>query len=708
MQKNSIYINRELSWLKFNLRVLEEAQTEDNPLLERLRFLSIFTSNLDEFFMVRVGGLYDKWQMDPSARDKKTGMTATEQLDAIYDKVGLMYPLLSKTFDNIMEKLAEYGVCQIDLNNCHQDLTTFAQHYFETEILPLLSPQIVKGKHPFPHLENKRMYIMVNFTHKEKNTYAVINIPTVLPKHVVFPGDGISFISTHRLIYHFIHLLFPSEELLGKALIRITRNADIEIEDTNEDVDFKNIMLSAIKARTRLEPVRMEVLDGSSEKIVDYLLHKTNLDFNKCFFVKQNFTYSFVDTLEAKLDPEIKRRLSFPPHIPKWPSTLAQSSIMEQVKKRDIFLSYPYHSTKPFIELLREASMDEEVVSIKITLYRMCAQSQVAEYLCNAAENGKEVTAIVELRARFDEANNINWSDQLYASGCNVTYGLEDMKIHSKIMLITKRTKDGLIYITHVATGNYNEKTSRIYADLNIITSNPDFGKDAVSFFKNITAENPWGTYEQLLVAPSTLKPGILDLIQQEIDKAEADKPAAIIMKMNSLTDKNIIDALISASQAGVPIKLIIRGICCLRPGVPGMTDNIEVISIVGRFLEHARVYIFGVGDDRKIYISSADMMTRNTEHRIEIAAPVLEPNIQQKILHLIELQLKDNVKARRLLSSGEYVYVTNDGEPLNSQEIMIKEAEEKPSQITEKNKVLRPKAKADGLLAKIKTFFHS
>lgn len=704
-QNTAHYLNREISWLRFDKRVLQEAQTADNPLLERLRFLSIATSNLDEFFMVRVGGLLDKQGLAPHQQDNKTGMSACAQIDAIHQEVAQLYPQFTKTYQDIARQLAGHHIQQLDL--CHADFQTvaFARQYFETEVLPILSAQMIKGKQPFPHLENKRIYLAADLVGKGKLAHMLVSIPAILPRYVVMPGEGLQFISIHHLIYFFLELLFPGKELTGKAVIRVTRNADVTIDESQDDVDFKDIMLTAIKERNRLAPVRLEYFDNADQGVIDYYLGKLGLSAEKSYAVYQNFTYSFHEIIESKLTPELKQILTYPPHLPKWPKTLHQGAIMPQVLERDLFLSYPYDSMKPFVELLREASMDPEVVSIKITLYRVSAQSQIAEYLTSAAENGKEVTAVVELRARFDEANNINWSDRLYQSGVAVVYGLEDMKIHSKILLITKKTAQGVQYITHIGTGNYNEKTARFYTDLNIITCDPEIGQDGVQFFRDILASNPYGSYRHLLVAPNTLKPGLLGLIAEQQELAEQGKVCAITCKMNGLSDKDIIDALIRASCAGVPIRLIVRGICCLRPGVPGVSDNIEVISIVGRFLEHPRVYVFGVGDARRVYIASADWMTRNTEHRIEIAAPIRNPMIAAYICRYLEVQLSDNVKAHRLLSSGEYECVRDGNDRLNAQEYFIQEdghfgAAAPPPAPT------APGAPSGGLLGKLKNIF--
>jgi len=676
----SNYINRELSWLKFDKRVLEEAEDETNPLIERLRFLNITTDNLDEFFMIRVGGLSDQAKITPEAIDDKSGMTLTEELNAIYNQCSNFYPRLSKAYKKIMKSFSEYDVKNVNIDKLPRVLRQYLKEYFEKEVLPTLSPQIIDSHHPFPHLENKRLYIIVRLESKHNKVYGVIAIPDMLQKIIPMPANKTSFITVEQLIYKYAYLVFPSSKTLGKALVRVTRNGDIEVDDktADEDEDFKTIMISALKRRRSLDSVRLEAFKHSDEKILEYLLEKLELRRNMLYTVSGLFDYKIVDYIEGSLDQDTRKKLLYAPVKQHWPPGLTSGNIINTVLKKDVFLMYPYHSMQVFIELLREASLNPDVLSIKITLYRIGPDSQVAQYLCQAAENGKDVTVIIELRARFDEQNNINWSGRLQDSGCRVLYGLEGYKLHSKIFTITLRTPDGLKSITHIGTGNYNEKTARQYVDLNIITADPDINKDAIEFFNQITTGNIYGGFSKLLVAPIDLKEGLITLIDQETEKAKNGSPARILAKMNSLTEIDLIKALIRASKAGVQIDLNVRGICCLRPGIENETENIHVRNIVGRFLEHPRIYVFGEGIDRKIYISSADMMTRNVSRRVELAVPITDEDIAKKIMNVLDILFRDNVKARVLKTSGAYkkIKVKKDDTRINAQDYFLEHPE--------------------------------
>ena len=698
----SNYINRELSWLKFNKRVLEEALDETNPLIERLRFLQITVANLDEFFMIRVGALYVQNKLSPEAIDNKSGMTMKEQLDAIYTQCNDFYPKISKAYRKIMKSFAEYNVNNVAINKVPKVIRQYLKEYFEKEVLPLLSPQIIGSRHPFPHLENGRLYAMVRLENKGEKYYGVIAIPDTLQKIIPLPANKTNFILIEQLVYKYVHLAFPSAQTIGKALIRVTRNADIEVDDktADEDEDFKTVMISALKTRRRLDAVRLEALKGSDATILNYILEKLGLPKHALFTATEHFDYRIIEYIENVVDKDTRKLLLYPPIKQHWPPGLEAGNLINTTLKKDLFLFYPYHSMQVFIELLREACLNPDVLSIKITLYRIGTDSQVAQYLCQAAESGKDVTVIIELRARFDEQNNINWSSRLQDSGCRVLYGLEGYKVHTKLMALTLRTPTGLKYITHFGTGNYNEKTARLYVDLNIITADPDLNKDAAEFFNQITTGNIYGSYNKLLVAPTTLKDGLISLIDQEADKAKNGKPARIIAKMNSLTDIDLTEALIRASKAGVQIDLIVRGICCLRPGIEGETENIHIRNIVGRFLEHSRIYVFGEGSERKVYISSADMMTRNVTRRVELAIPVLDKEIADKIMGIFDILFRDNVKARLLQTSGSYKKVKIKGEDtplISAQEYFLEHPElidisygpqAKGSQIAEKTSI--------------------
>ncbi len=696
------YINREISWLKFNERVLQEAEDETNPLLERLRFLHITVDNLDEFFMIRVGGLSYQCKLTAEATDTRSGLTIKEQLDAIYKQCNDFYPRLSKAYSKIMKSFHEYGFNHMKIDALSHVMKDYLKEYFLKEVLPLLSPQIIDSRHPFPHLENARLYVVVRLESKHNESYGVISIPDTLQKVITMPNRT-SFILVEQAIYKYADLVFPSAKLLGKALIRVTRNGDIELDDktADEDEDFKTQMISALKKRRRLNAVRLEAVKHSDSIILDYILDKLNLEKYMLYTVTWLFDYTVAGYIEMNLDQDVRKQLLFPPVRRHWPKGLVSGNLIDTVMKRDIFLFYPYHSMQVLIELLREASLNPDVLNIKITLYRIESNSQVAQYLCQAAENGKDVTVIIELRARFDEQNNINWSTRLQDSGCRVLYGLEGYKIHSKVLTITLKTPNGHTSITHFGTGNYNEKTAQLYTDLNIITANQELNADAIEFFNQITTGNIYGSYKHLLTAPTTLKEGLLALIDKEAEKAKNGQPARIIAKMNSLTDNNLMDALVRASKAGVQIDLIVRGICCLCPGIESETENIHVRNIVGRFLEHSRIYVFGEGSQQKMYISSADMMTRNIDRRVEIAVSVLDAEIKQKILTILDVLFRDNVKARTLNANGTYkkIKIKDGEERINAQEYFLNHTD-----IIDIN--YEPISKKDVAITKASTFF--
>jgi polyphosphate kinase len=697
------YFNRELSWLRFNGRVLEEAQTEQLPLFERLRFVAIFNSNLDEFYMVRVGSLIDQVLF---SADNKTGLTSKQQLDAINSAVKKLYPLKDETYSGIMKSMSAIGYYQVQYNELDGGEKRIVKDYFGREILPLLSPQIIDPHHPFPHFENKRIYIAVRLNVKSGNQFGIVPLPFGIDR-IYFIPESKKFILAEDIIYKFAEEIFNESNMIGKLIFRCTRNADVEINESlfEDDAEYVKFMRDITKKRNKLSPVRFEYYNSHDNEICKYLLSKLKLIDDSCFYSASPFDLSFINMIDEKFDEQMKRRMLFEPLRPQWPAALKHDkSMMAQVAEKDVLLSYPFHSVRPFIDLLREAAEDKNVVSIKITLYRLGKQSQVVQYLCAAAENGKDVTVVIELRARFDEQNNINWSSVFEEAGCNIIYGVDEYKVHSKILLITKKTNQGIKHIVHFSTGNYNEQTSRLYTDLGVLTYNQEIGNDALQFFHNITIANVNGKYKHLLVSPMGIKQGFIELIEAESQKAKTGKPARIIAKMNSLTDKNIIDALIDASRCGVKISLIIRGICCLKPGIEGVTDNIEVRSIVGRFLEHSRIYYFGEGENARVYISSADMMTRNTEHRIEIAAPILDKHIKEKLYEMLTVLLSDNVKARKLLPDGNYAKVNDENPALDSQLYFYNEAYRQAEQNSDET-VVKAK-KVNVLFSKIKKMF--
>lgn len=671
---SALYINRELSWLKFNERVLEEACDTSVPLYERLRFLSIFSSNLDEFYMVRVGTLLDQSLLDGDTVDTKTGMLPQEQIMAVNAAVQQLYPRRNKAYSDIMHEIGAFS--HVSYKGLDGGEKRIVRTYFQTEVLPLLSPQIIDAHHPFPHLENKTIYIGVRLKSKSGKMFGIIPLAKETDR-VYFIPDSNKFMLAEDILLRFADAVFDVYTVEGKAVFRVTRNTDIDAQESifDEDVDYRNYMQEIIKKRGKLAPVRLETSHMEDEELQDFFLTKLLLKPSQCFASTAPLDFSFVGKLEEKIDAEQRAELLFSPLRPQWPASVLHSKMIPQVLQRDILLSYPFESMRPLVELLREASEDSKVVSIKMTLYRIGRQSQIVQYLCAAAENGKDVTVLIELRARFDEQSNINWSRLLEDAGCKVIYGIEDYKVHAKLLLITRKQRHGLEYITNIATGNYNETTARFYVDLSLMSSNREVGEDAVAFFHNLSINNLNGQYQHLLVAPSSLKSGIMALMEGEIAKAKRGLPGRVLAKMNSLTDKDLIDKMIEASEAGVQVDLIVRGICCLCPGVPGKTDNIRVRSIVGRFLEHSRIFIFGEGSEARVYISSADWMTRNTERRVEIALPIRNSRLAGRIRGIMDILLRDNVKARELQSDGNYIKVQRQGEDLDSQMYFYRQA---------------------------------
>lgn len=669
--------NRELSWLKFNERVLEEAQDETVPLYERLKFVSIFTSNLDEFFMVRVGSITDLTLLKKTHIDNKTGMTAEEQLQAIYKNVAPLYKMRDKIYNQIMEQMKQHDIYSLTIKDLEGKEKKFVENYFDSYIMPVLSPQIVDSRHPFPHLVNKTLNICVLFK-KEQELFGIIPVPQSLPSFVMMPGSSTRYILTERIILEYANKVFNMPDIQSKTIMSVTRNADIDFYDEvfDDDNDFRKVMKKVIKKRARLAPIRLEVQSDTDSKMISYLCTNLNLKKEQVFKSKAPLLMKHIFSLEDKFPLSVKKSLSYKPFEPQISANVdLNKSMMEQLRQKDVLLHYPYESMKPFLNLLKEASTDPDVVSIKITIYRLAKKSKLVEYLSSAAENGKEVTVLMELRARFDEQNNIDWSEILEEAGCTVIYGFEGYKVHSKICLITRMSKGNVEYFTQIGTGNYNENTSKLYTDLSLMTSNYDIGLDAAEFFKNMSISNLQGSYEHLLVAPVGIKPGIKALIDKEIQKAKEGKPNHIMMKMNSFTDRDILTKLAEASSAGVKIDLIIRGICCILPDINSKTSNITVRSIVGRYLEHSRVYCFGEGDDMVMYIASADMMTRNTEKRVEIACPIVDNDIKKQIYDILTIMFKDNTKARILQKDGNFIKQKTEDKPINAQQYFMDKA---------------------------------
>lgn len=666
--------NRELSWLRFNQRVLEEAQDPTVPLMERMKFVAIFTSNLDEFFMIRVGSLYDVASMGDEGYDIKSGMTASEQLNAIYSAVAPLYKERDKTYSEIKKQLHPYGICGLDFKELESSEKKYVKKYFKDQILPILSPQIVDPNHPFPHLLNKEIYVVANLKLEDKSMLGIVPVPQFVSDILYLPGHDVRYIRMEKVIMEYLDIVFEQYTVSDKNYICVTRNADISPDDEAYDVneDFRCRMKVTLNKRRRMAVVRLETAEPLGKENEKYFCEKFNIGPKQIFRTKIPMKLDYMFAIMDKAPMSMKHALIDATYIPQPSKFVAEGSIMKQVKKKDILLSYPYESMEPFLQLVKEASADPSVMTIKITIYRLAKKTRLVEYLCAAAENGKEVTVLIELRARFDEQNNIDWSERLEEAGCRVIYGFEGYKVHSKICLITYRNRNDIQYITQIGTGNYNEKTAKMYTDLSLMTANQSIGADAAAFFKNMSISNLAGTYEHLIVAPSSLKPKILVLMDEEIRKG---KNGRIVMKMNSVTDIDFIYKIAEASSAGVRIDLIVRGICCILPGIEGETENLTVTSIVGRFLEHPRIFSFGTGAEQKIYIGSADMMTRNTEKRVEVACPIYDSNVKAQINHMLSVMLADNVKARVLDSSGIYQKKEQGERKINSQEIFMKEA---------------------------------
>ena len=677
---DELYINRELSWLKFNERVLEEAEREDVPLCERLNFLSIYQSNLDEFFMVRVGSLMDQMVLSRNAadtRDTKTHMTAGEQIQAILDQVRILDGRKTAAYETLLELLEERGVRLVDFRKIGEQEGALLERYFDTEILSLLSPSIVGKRQPFPFLRSKEIYAVVVLTGKSgKEKLGIIPCGSgVFRRLIPVPSRQGTYMLSEELILHFIPKVFRGYRVKSKSLIRITRNADIDADALyDEDLDYREFMAELVKQRRRLAPVRLELSRQLDESIVETLCRYTGVDDRHVFRSGTPLDLSFLFQVQDILRqaPE----LFYPRFIPqRSPQFQAGRPLLEQVREKDKLLAYPFESMKTFVDLLQEAANDQQVISIKMTLYRVARQSKVVEALIEAAENGKEVFVLVELKARFDEENNIEWSRRLENAGCQVVYGLDGYKVHSKLCLITRRGEGGVEYYTQIGTGNYNEKTARLYTDLSLMTADHAIGMNAAAVFQTLALGEKMEESPVLMVAPKCLQNKVLEKIDYEIACAERGDEAYIGLKLNSLTDKTIIDRLIAASRAGVRIDMVVRGICCLQPGIPGATDRIRVISIVGRFLEHSRIYIFGTGERQQIYLSSADFMTRNTLHRVEVAAPVRDPDLRRRLAGMFRVMLRDNRQARRLCPDGRYRRVENREPPLNSQEFFCRQA---------------------------------
>ena len=653
------YINRELSWLKFNQRVLDEIYDETNPPLEKLRFLSIASSNLDEFFMIRVGSLFDRVLTGDTTPDNKSLLTPAQQLEAIFAQCTHFTHLQNKAFSHVRRTLSSYHIHHLDFDRLNKTQRAYIETYFHREIRPLLSPQIVDSKQPFPHLKNRAGYILLDLRRKDTWMFGLVPVSSVLPKMVFVPAqNAICFILTEDILLHYARDLFPSYQTTCCAKMRTVRGGDIRLQENVPGSDMRAMMRDLLKNRIKLSPVRLDISTTMRPEFMAKLLKKLRLDASQIFTLKTPFRFDYVHTLEQKLPKLIRDMLCFvhlSPQLPPWYDE--RENMITQAEKGDLLLCYPQHSVKPFLHLLRDAASDKSVVSIQITLYRLCDHSATIDLLIDAANHGKQVTAILELRARFDEQNNIDWADRLENAGCRVLYGPPKYKIHSKILLITRKRGGQISYITHLGTGNYNEETAQLYTDLNLITTNKQIGMDGAKLFKNLTTANTTeGNYSCLLVAPNDLKTRLLSMIEREISLHKQYGNGHIIIKCNSLSDKDIIDALSPASCAGVRIDLIVRGICCLAADIKNHTENITVTSIIGRFLEHSRIYYFHNGGEKSVYLSSADLMTRNLSRRIEIAAPIYDNRIKKQLCDMLFCMLRDDVKARNMNQNGDYI----------------------------------------------------
>ena len=673
--------NREVSWLRFNRRVLEEAGDESVPLLERLKFIAIFTSNLDEFFMVRVGNLFDLSLVSPGETDNKTGLTPHGQLEEIYSVVPGLIEIKNRLYADVDALLRQKGVCGLTMEELTPEERKYVSTYYKAKVLPVLSPQIVDSRHPFPHLANKALYVAALVRSKKGSaSLGFLPVPAGVPPFLTMPDAPGRYIRMETVLTHYAPSLFGEYKMESACTLCVTRNADLNLDSElleGSGEDIRSRMSKLLKKRAIQSVVRLELSRKMNGEFMRQIKSRVGVENHQIYIDQSPLAMGYAFDLIRGLPGELSAPLLFKPYQPRWPEDLDPSaSIIDQVRRRDHLLFFPFDGVDPFLRMLREAAERPDVAAIRITIYRLATSSRVAHILCKAAENGKDVTVLMELRARFDEANNISWSRLLEESGCKVIYGVEEYKCHSKICLITLRQGDRLSYITQIGTGNYNEHTNEQYTDLSLMTANEAIGQDGTAFFQNMMVGSLEGEYRHLLVAPAGIKPRLLELIDGEIAKGPE---GYICVKANSMTEREVMDKLAEASQAGVQIQLILRGICCLRPGIAAKTANIHVTSIVGRYLEHGRIYCFGRGRDAKVYIASADLMTRNLNHRVEIACPIYDPEIREMLLGILHAQLEDNVKASSLLPDGSYCRKVNTLAPCNSQEVFMEKSIHKP-----------------------------
>lgn len=696
-QKYRYTQNRELSWLRFNQRVLEEAADQDVPDLERLKFISIFSSNLDEFFMVRVGSLFDLAHMTPDDTDSKTGWTPSNQLRHIYHTIPGLLTMKKQIYTAVMETLGQNGIQDVSIETLNSDDLKQVNRFFKKELLPILSPILIGPNHPVPHLVNKRMNAVAMLKNKKgERAVGIVPVPAHVSPYLLLE-DGMRYVRTENILLHWLPALFDAYTVKESCILTVTRNADISFDDEkfedNED-DFRRQMKKLLKQRDHLSVVRLELSTQVSSDFQKLLSGIARVEKYQIFVDSTPLNMGYVFKLVGDLPKELSTRLLYPTYRPRWAEDLKHDQpIMPQVQKKDRLLFYPFDSVDPFLRLLNEAADNPHVLSIKITIYRLASSSKIAQTLCRAAENGKEVLVLMELRARFDEENNLLWSKMLEESGCQVIYGTEGYKCHSKICLITLHNHNKTTYLTQIGTGNYNEKTNAMYTDLSLMTTDQTIGEDAAAFFRNMLVNKLDGEYQKLCVSPF----GIKEMLLKNIDRQIAlGKEGYICIKTNSVTERNIIDKLAQASQAGVEVQLIVRGICCILPGVVGETERIHVTSIVGRFLEHSRIYQFGRGEQAEYYISSADLMTRNLNHRVEIACPVQDAQIKEQLKWILDAQLHDTAKASLILPDGTYCR-KHSAVPFDSQNYFMEQSPHIP---------VEPSQKPEKLSQRIKQWF--
>ena len=676
--------NRELSWLRFNSRVLDEAKDSSVPLLERLKFIAIHMSNLDEFFAVRCGSLFEMRKMNPKNIDAKSGYTAKEQLDLIYREARRQYERRTHIYCTIRNDLAAAGVQDLRISDCTKEEQKYLKRYFQAVIAPIINAGIVDSRHPMPMLKPGSVYAACLLKHKNLEAFAFARIPQNISDVIGLPStaDGFRFVHTEDVVLEYLPTLFKGDTVGERLKFYITRSADVDADDEmfDDTKDYREKMLKVLKERRHMEVLRLDVSKKPSARMYRFLADTMNLDSSELFetFLPMSMKYAF--SISGMLNNAQKHELTYPPYIPKLTPALNYSeSLFDQIMKKDVLLSYPYDSMDPFLFLIRQAASDPDVTAIKITIYRMARKSHLVDYLSQAAENGKDVDVLIELKARFDEQNNIDYSERLEDAGCTVMYGFEDYKVHSKICLITRMHGKKPQHAALIATGNFNENTARQYTDLAYMTARPSIVRDAAAFFRNMMFGHLDGTYRSLLVAPVSLKPRLLELMKREQAKGAKGR---IVIKINSITDEDLIRALQEASRAGTRIDLIVRGICCILPEVSDKTEHIHVRSIVGRYLEHSRIYLFGTGSQERMYISSADFMTRNTERRVEIAVPILDPSIRDDINAYLDCYFKDNVKARIMKSNGHYARIDDGRTPFSAQDALMRTARSSSEQI--------------------------